>query len=263
VTVVSNAEAPSGLSGRGVRLVCLGENLGPAGGFRRGLLEAFCQPGVRWAYLLEDDVALTGLPFGRLARLLPLLESAPTPRPVGAVLAYGRRFVGRFGHTENFLCPGGWGLARVDVGAWGATLVSRATAEAGVWPDPQLFFGYEDFDFFLKVAEAGFEVLVDCASAAQVAPSQTGSGRRASMEGARPGDEDEPWRAYYSARNFFHLARRHGRRSWLAWHLATSVRRLQLASGAEERRAILHGLVDGARGRRGSHPRYQRRQGEL
>jgi hypothetical protein len=65
------------------------------------------------------------------------------------------------------------------------------------------------------------------------------------------------------ARSYFLFARRHGRPNWLAWHLAYSVRRIQRASGREERLATLHGLWDGIRGRRGPHPRYQSQLGEL
>ncbi len=83
------------------------------------------------------------------------------------------------------------------------------------------------------------------------------------MAGVRPNDADEPWRAYYVARNFMHLARAHGSPSWTAWHFAYSARRLQLATSNEERRATVHGLVDGMRGRLGAHPRYQRQTGEF
>jgi hypothetical protein len=78
----------------------------------------------------------------------------------------------------------------------------------------------------------------------------------------RPLDADEPWRAYYLARNFFELARRHGRRSWYAWHIVYSVRRLQLAHSSAERLATVRGLVDGIRGRLGVEPRYLRQVGE-
>ncbi|HMK62341.1 MAG TPA: glycosyltransferase, partial [Acidimicrobiales bacterium] len=62
--------------------------------------------------------------------------------------------------------------------------------------------------------------------------------------------------------NFFVLARRHGRRGWLAWHLLFSLRRLQLARTLAERLSILRGLLDGARGKLGANPRYRRTVGE-
>src|SRR5665213_3355692 len=146
-------------------------------------------------------------------------------------------------------------LLPVDVACWGATLVSRAVVDAGVLPDPAWFFGYEDFDFFCRVRAAGFSVVVDAPAARAVADQQTGAGRADALAPHRPVDADEAWRAYYVARNFFSFARRHGTPSWSAWHLVYSVRRLQLAGSWNERRAYLHGLWDGLRGRLGSNPR--------
>jgi hypothetical protein len=241
-----------------VRMVRLATNVGPGAGFREGLRRAF-DGSVEWAYLCEDDVVLSGLPVPRVASLLEAVRRrSPTSMPVGAVVAYGRRF-DRRGHASNVVPPaGGPRLVPVDVAAWGATLVHRAVVERGVLPDPEWYFGYEDFDFFCRVREAGLAVLVDAESARAVAATQTSRGREEAIAGARPTDGDESWRAYYVARNFFLLARAHGSVRWVGWHLAYSGRRLQLAGSGAERSAIVHGLIDGARGRRGAHARYGR-----
>ena len=251
-----------------VRMVRLPENTGPAGGFRRGLEEAFAHPATRWAYLCEDDMVLLHLPAPRLAGLLARIrERAGHDAPalaLGAVVPFGRVFVPRSGHTHNVVprrgAPGE--LAPVDVTTWGASLVAREVVEAGVLPDPELFFGFEDFDFFSRIRRAGLEVLVDVPCARRVAHRQTTSAREAALRDHRPVDADEPWRAYYLARNYFALARRHGRPSWYAWHLVYSARRLQLATSRAERVAIVRGLLDGARGRLGIEPRYVRHRGE-
>ena len=150
----------------------------------------------------------------------------------------------------------------VDVACWGATLVSRRVVERGVLPDEAWFFGYEDFDFFCRVRAAGLGVLVDTESARVAAEVQTLSGRDQALSGDRPVDADEPWRAYYVARNFFHLARAHGTRELV--RLAPGLLGPSHAAGGEraERSATLHGLLDGARGRYGPHPRYLRDLGE-
>jgi len=254
---------------RAVRMVRLPSNTGPAGGFHRGLQEAFSDPSTHWAYLCEDDMVLLQLPTPRVAELVAhvAVRGRDTPDDgagVGAVVAFGRVFIPRSGHSVNVVprrgLPGE--LSPVDVSTWGATLVSRAVVEAGVFPDPELFFGFEDFDFFCRVRAAGLSVLVDVPCARRVAHHQTLAGRDAALRDHRPLDADEPWRAYYLARNFFALARRHGRRSWYAWHLLYSLRRLQLASSTAERLATVRGLVDGARGRLGIEPRYLREVGE-
>ena len=248
-----------------VRMVRQPRNLGPAGGFRAGMEEAFADPTAGWAYLCEDDVGLFALPVPRIADLIDRVgRTAPASPPVGAVVAYGRRFVGRGAHTENVVPAEGAGdsFTPVDVASWGATLVARRVFDAGVLPDEEWFFGLEDFDFFCRVREAGLAVLMDDRAARAVSAQQTSAGRDAAFVEARPNDADEAWRAYYHSRNSVALVRRHGRPSWYAWHLAYSARHLQRARSRDERSAIVHGLWDGAWGRLGQHPDYTRRVGE-
>ena len=245
-----------------VRMVRLPANTGPAGGFRAGLIEAFADARCRWAYLCEDDVGLFDLPAPRVAGLLERLDAISSVHPaVGAVVAYGRSFVGRGGHTVNVV-PREADLLPVDVACWGATLVSRRVVDEGVLPDPELFFGVEDFDFFCRIREAGWEVLLDGEAARAVAAQQTNEGRDRAIREQRPNDAAEAWRAYYHARNSIELSRRHGRPSWYAWQVAYSARHLQAARSADERRAIMAGLRDGVRGRLGRHADYGRDEGE-
>lgn len=248
-----------------VRMLRLPRNTGPAGGFRAGLVEAFKDPAIQWAYLCEDDIGLFALPVPRVAHVLARLGDLPPDDPqVGAVVAYGRRFVGRGAHTENVVPDpdSDAGFSPVDVACWGATLVSRAVVGAGVLPDPEWFFGLEDFDFFCRVRQAGFGVLVDAVAAQAAARSQTDEGRDELLQHHRPNDGDEAWRAYYHSRNSVALARRHGRPTWHAWHLAYTLRQLQKAHSGDHRSAILHGVWDGAMGRTGQNHCYVRRVGE-
>jgi hypothetical protein len=244
---------------RTVRMVRLPRNTGPAGGFRAGLEVAFAEPSCQWAYLCEDDIGLFSLPDRRIADVVDRVDGRTVPGlPVGAVVAYGRAFVGRGAHTVNVVPPPGAeaDLMPVDVACWGATLVARRTVDAGVLPDPEWFFGVEDFDFFCRVREAGFDVLVDGVAARKVADQQTSVGRAEAIAAERPDDAAE-------ACNSMELARRHGRPSWHAWHLLYSARHIQLAHSRAERVAIVHGLLDGARGRLGENPRYGRTVGEF
>jgi hypothetical protein len=250
-----------------VRLVRLPRNLGPGGGFRVGIEAAFADPSVHWAYLCEDDVGLFSLPSPRLANVMGRAERRGPllGRPVGAVVAYGRRFVGRGSHTVNLAPPAGspYELVPVDVASWGATLLARPVFDAGIVPGPEWFFGLEDFDFFCRVRQGGFDVLVDAVSARAVADQQTSVGRAGALGPYRPTDEYETWRSYYHARNSILLARRHGGPSWHMWHVAYSARHLQKATGNAERKAILHGLWDGILGRVGENPHYGQTVGEF
>jgi GT2 family glycosyltransferase len=247
-----------------VRTIRLPVNTGPAGGFRAGLLAAFEDPETQWAYLCEDDVGLFELPTPRVWDVLERLEQhcGEEMDTIGAVVAYGRRFVGR-GNSVNVVPePSAPPFVPVDVAAWGATLVARTVVERGVLPAPEWFFGFEDFDFFSRVRASGLRVLLDSVSARAAARVQTSAGREAALSKDRPGDTEEPWRAYYVARNYLHLARAHGSLSWQAWHIAYSARRLQVAPTKAERIATVHGLIDGLLRRWGQHPRYGRTTGE-
>lgn len=251
-----------------VRMLRLPRNLGPAAGFRAGIEAAFADPSTDWAYLCEDDVGLMSLPVPRVEDLIERIERiddvGPHERPIGAVVAYGRAISRRSGNTLNVVPKPGspQELDPVDVAAWGATLLSRAVFSAGVLPEPDWFFTFEDFDYFCRIRKAGFSVMVDSIAARSVAVQQTSQGRDELFSDHRPGDSDEAWRAYYLARNYFTLARRHGSPMWIACHLAWSVRRLQLARSRTERIATLRGLRDGALGRLGEHPLYHRKLGE-
>ncbi len=209
-----------------VTMVRLPRNVGPAGGFRAGMEAAFADPSVRWVYLCEDDVGLFALPSPRLADVVARAQATEADRdqPLGAIVAYGRTFVGRGAHTVNAVPAraDALDLSPVDVASWGATLLSRAVFDAGIRPDAEWFFGLEDFDFFWRVNRAGFRVLVDGGSARAVSAQQTTSGRDEALREWRPTDSDEAWRAYYHARNSIHFARRYGRPSWYLWHLAYS-----------------------------------------
>jgi hypothetical protein len=150
----------------------------------------------------------------------------------------------------------------IDVATWGATLLARQVVDAGIKPDQVWFFGLEDFDFYCRVREGGFDILVDAVSARAVADQQTSAGWAEALAPHRPTFESEPWRQYYHHRNTVLFTRRHGRPSWYLWNLVFAARHVQLAAGREERRAIFHGLFDGARGRFGEHPGYGRTMGE-
>lgn len=148
-------------------MVRLPVNLGPAGGFRAGLEAAFEDGTTQWAYLCEDDVGLFNLPTPRVSTVLEQLGPAcdAATDGVGAVVAYGRRFVGR-GHSVNVVPElGAPRFVPVDVAPWGATLVARAAVERGVLPATKWFFGFEDFDFFFRLRAAGLSVLLDTESA--------------------------------------------------------------------------------------------------
>jgi len=266
IVLVINGEG--GLTDAGLEAsidtVRLAGNTGPAGGFRSGLERSLSDHDHPWIYLCEDDVCLVDLPRPvvrtSLDRVARFEEEQPAALRVGAVAAYGRCLDSRSGQTRPYEpSPGGDLLELVDCAAWGATLVRREAVAAGLRPDPDLFFGFEDFDFFLSFPSNGYGLYVDADLARAAATQVTPAGRAERFRGVRPTDAEEDWRHYYLARNFIALSRRHGRRRWLVVHLLRSFRRWQQASlRPSVGRAIVRGWSDGLRGRLGANARYLR-----
>jgi GT2 family glycosyltransferase len=255
-----------------VRMLHLPANLGPAGGFAHGLRAAFAEPDVQWAYLCEDDVGLFDLPAPRVRRVLAEVAAREAAEPAairaGAVVAYGRRIGSHASSRPIYAWPvylpdPAPPLQPVDAAMWGAALVRRSVVEAGILPDEQWFFGYEDLDFFLRMRQQGFALLVDAWTGRAVEHRVTGLGREAAFAGQRPLECRQPWWLYYYARNYIPLARRHGNWRWIAWHLYFTTRWAQAAPDRASRRAIGRGLWDGLRGKLGPNSRYLREIGEL
>lgn len=216
----------------------LSENLGPAGGFARGLEYVREHSETPWIYVCEDDSGRLNLPSPRLGDLIEraeLYERETPGLPVGAVVSTGWDIDKRTGLTSRHpVGPSASTFEEVAYGPWWATLLSRRVLDAGVFPDQALFWWAEDLDFFLRVRSAGFRVLMDVAADRHrrtVAPDDGPVGR--------PEREDEPWCSYYMARNAFQLRRRHGSVRWTMWHLLKSARRFQLAPTKAHRAAIV------------------------
>ena len=161
------------------------------------------EPSTRWAYLCEDDVGLFTLPTPRvrdvIAQIADRGPSGTDLRRCGRRL--WARFVGRGAHTDNVRAPARRpvGLTPVEWPAGGPPWCRERWSKPGP-PRPQWFFGLEDFDFFCRVREAGFGVLVD-ERAARAGGHPADLGRDETLQSAteRPNDTDEAWRAYYHA----------------------------------------------------------------
>ena len=244
-----------------INVIRLGDNLGPTGGYRAGLDYIRENSDGEWIYICEDDVSLFNLPTPRVAETLDRLERYEHRERVGGIVAYGRDLDEATGVTTSHTAASDTGFERLDVAAWGASLVSRRVLEAGVLPDDDWFFGLEDFDFWLQLRRAGFEVVLDVETSKHTAYAQ-GTERDSAFVGKRPTGSQEPWRGYYGARNFFEFRRRWGHSGWTRSHLVKLVRRMQLAPTWALRRAMMIGLRDGLLRRMGKNTRFERKVGE-
>lgn len=230
-----------------IRVHRLAENLGPAGGFARGLEYVRRTSAASWIYLCEDDQGRHQLPACRLRGLVDAVEHYEQQvqgPPVGVVLASGRRIDMRSGRTyRHEFRRSEARFGNVDYGPFWGALLSRRVVDENILPDEAMFWWAEDLDFWLRVRRAGFRVLVD-AVAHKAARNKASS--------------SEPWCGYYMARNNFYLQRRYGGFRWGLWHVLKSGRRLQHAPSNAHRIAIVRGLLDGILGRTGKNPNFSR-----
>ena len=236
-----------------VHTIVLPENLGAAGGMRAGLIYIRDHSKCDWIYVCEDDVPLAHLRIPRVAELIRAVEDQethPHSAPIGAVSGWGLHLDILTGSSRVHELQGDRRFQAVDVSGWGATLLSRRVLDADVLPDARLFFGYEDWDFWLRMRRKGFELVIDTQA---LDPAIYGA--RRGFVRAEP-LHAIPWRGYYQARNFFELRRRYGCRAWTARHFVRSFRRIKKARSWSRRAAILLGLAHGLSGRLGRSSRY-------
>jgi hypothetical protein len=189
----------------------LDENTGPAGGYAVGMAHVLATATDDDWLLAMDDDRLTGAP-GTVARLREFgawLLARGTP--LGAVGLTGARFDPRRGRLRRPPDDELAGPLRVDYVAGGQLLMVRAAAaRAAGGFDARLFFAFDDLDFCLRLARAGYVIYTD-------GPEWLEARRRFDRLGAvgQATRRESPWRRYYGVRNHIVVMRRHGSR-WSA-----------------------------------------------
>jgi len=177
----------------------MGYNSGPAGAAAKGL-ELCTADGADWIYWGDDNDP----PFRSdcFERLLVIRDENPFCGVLGAVGHFFDRKKGVIKRVQTRLLEKkDW--IEVDTIAGGmCMLVSREVVKAGVLPDQELFFGFEELDFCLKASRKGFALVVDCGLFLE---SRKASGR---LEFERPAYQKKANlnREYYSLRNLLYIS---------------------------------------------------------
>jgi GT2 family glycosyltransferase len=137
----------------------MGYNAGPAGAAAKGL-ELCGSEELDWIYWGDDNDP----PFREdcFERLLAVSNVNPFAGVLGSVGQFFDRKKGVIKRIQTRLLERKDTL-EVDYVAGGmCMLVSGKVAQEGITPDPDLFFGFEELDFCLKVNRKGFVILVEC-----------------------------------------------------------------------------------------------------
>jgi GT2 family glycosyltransferase len=202
ILVVDNSESmdTSALLARStdpkIEYLRVGYNAGPAGAAKIGL-QRLADEGFDWIYWGDDnDPPRSPLIF---EKLLSLTSAQPA---IGALGAVGGRWNKLTGRTRTLSNAELKGLTEVDFIAGGRNfIVSAAPVRNNILPSEDLFFGFEELDFCLKLKAAGYRIFIDGDSLLQ---SRAQAGKGASdfrWQGKKYGTVQPTSRSYYSTRN--------------------------------------------------------------
>ncbi len=137
----------------------MGYNAGPSGAAAKGL-ELCSKDGVEWIYWGDDNDP--PVEFDCFERLLAIRNENPFCGVLGSVGQFFDRNKGVVKRVQTRLLEKKKFLVLDFVAGGKSMIVSGEVARKGISPDPNLFFGFEELDFCLKVKRQGYEIVVDC-----------------------------------------------------------------------------------------------------
>ncbi|AWW33255.1 glycosyl transferase [Echinicola strongylocentroti] len=191
-----------------IRYFNVGYNAGPAGAAKIGL-NLCIKENLDWIYWGDDnDPPVFQDSF---ERLLGEVSKETDRCSIGIVGTVGHFFDNKRGvinKTSLDLLLGN-GLLEVDSVAGNMTMmVNKRVLEAGIYPDPTLFFGFEELDFCLKVKRKGFGIYVDKVQFRELKNYFNKTGANRSFYNKKTLNSLP--REYYTVRNLLFIASKYG-----------------------------------------------------
>ena len=259
ITIVDNDDDPKARTPASVRTgtsyIATGDNVGPAGGLAAGVA-ALTDSGADndWVVFVDDDDPPPGDDtLEVLTRFRRQLEDCG--QRVGAVGCNGARFDRRMGQLQRVPDVDLVGPVPVDfIGGGSFPIYSLKALRVAGGPRTDLFFGFDDLELGLRLADHGFPLFAHGEFWRELRTAQGRLGmtpRQAAQIRPRTA-----WRRYYAVRNLLWIAHQYG--GALATLIATF--RVGLAAAAADivrQRSpaaavpALHGVFDALRGRLG------------
>jgi GT2 family glycosyltransferase len=212
VIVVDNSASAGGRAicseglGGPVRYLPASRNLGFSGGMNLGIRDAL-ERGSHFVLLVNSDAAVSPACIGTLEQALldrphdgiagPRIQSSRSP---GETISLGLRYAPSLGRMRDRAADGAGadaedGIERVDAVTGCVMLVRREVFQSIGLFDEDYFFSFEDLDFCLKAARAGYASVVVRSAAAL-------------HDGSRSIGPQSTRRLYFAARNHLLLGRR-------------------------------------------------------
>jgi len=182
-----------------VKYFRMGYNAGPAGAAKKGL-QLCADSGMDWILWADDNDP----PFfpDTLERLISIRDANPFCGIIGSVGHFFDRKKGVIKRIQSRLLERKE-YVEVDFVAGGMSMiVSSEVVRAGILPDEDLFFGFEELDFCLKTSRRGFAILVHCRLFLELRKLH----QRIDFERPLYKKKKNPAREYYSLRNLLMIS---------------------------------------------------------
>jgi GT2 family glycosyltransferase len=178
-----------------------GYNAGPAGGSKIGL-QKLSQEGYDWIYWGDDDDPPAFQ--NEFEHLLGIAREATNCAAVGSSGNKFDRQKGRFIRYKNDELKG---VLEVDAIGGNENIIVNGgvVRETGILPTAEPFFGFEDVDFFLRLRDKNYRILV---SGKSLYNHRQRAGRmhiKSTRNIKRKIDVDTLWRQYYSFRSLIYI----------------------------------------------------------
>jgi GT2 family glycosyltransferase len=179
----------------------MGGNNGPAAAACYGL-EILAEKGFKWILWCDDDnPPEIKDSIERLFFIIDHLDSGK----IAGVGAVGHKFnwsTGRINRFDDKEAKDA--VLDVDVIAGGMTLIlSSEPVLKGILPNPKLFFGFEEYDYCLRLKRAGYRLIVDGNLMSEYRKLKNRINYK-SKHNIIP-SKDTIWRKYYTYRNLIYL----------------------------------------------------------
>lgn len=178
----------------------IGYNSGPAGAASVGL-QRLASEGYHWIYWGDDDDPPQD--EGTFENQLNLALQVPNVGIVGEVGVDFNKYTGRtssFKNSELKQVMDAYAIAGNR-----QMIINRKVLDQGVLPTAELFFGFEELDFCLKVKRAGFRIIFDGEKIKAGRARQGNYHPNYKWRGDRVQRDENLWRQYYSSRNMLHI----------------------------------------------------------
>ncbi len=185
----------------GIDYFSVGYNSGPAGAAYHGLKILFGQ-GWEWVLWMDDDDP--PIFTDSIEQLFSIPQQYATPSQIGMLGAVGVLFDSAQAKTIRIPDVQLGGIIEVDnIAGSQLPLIHRRVFEAGIFPSPELFFGFEELDFSLAIKRAGLKILI---SGENLKRHREHANRLNFSRGLYAKKEyDKLWREYYTLRNLIHI----------------------------------------------------------